>query len=309
MSSCPLVCIVVLNWNRPDDTIECVQSLQKTDYANAEILIVDNGSTDESTALFTARLPGIQILQTGQNLGYTGGNNFGFEYALKQGADYVFVLNNDTTVDPDCIQRLVDAGETYPETGVLGCFVFAYAPPRPFLYAGLHTQKTLGRPSMGGFVGEEIADKVEKDAAIEEVVPIDAAHGCAFVIKRAALERVKGFDPKFFAVHEEVDLSMRVQEAGYQVVAVPQARIYHKVGATFGSASPNRTYYDVRNKVHYFNNRAAAQAARLPGQFWVRYTLSGLGRSVKQLLKGDRPQAQAVFQGTLDGILHRQGPR
>jgi GT2 family glycosyltransferase len=305
MSASPRVAIIVLNWNRPDDTLECLQSLGQIQYDNIEVIIVDNGSTDDSVARIAANYPHVTLLCTGRNLGYAGGNNHGLNYALKHGADYVFVLNNDTTVEPDCVLRLVEAGEYDPKIGEMGCYVYAYAPPRPFLYAGLKAIRALDRPEMGSYYHDEVRDQLDADG----VTPIDAAHGCAFMIKRAALEHVNGFDPKFFAVHEEVDFGMRIREAGFEAVAVPKARIYHKVGATFGSASPNRVYYDVRNKVHYFSNRAAAQRRRLPFQFWIRYTCNGFGRTVKQFLKGDRAQARAVFQGTRDGILRRQGPR
>lgn len=143
-------------------------------------------------------------------------------------------------------------------------------PPRTFLYAGLRASCKLDRPTMGSYVYNEVYDQLNAGTVIQ----IDAAHGCAFLIKRTALERVKGFDPKFFAVHEEVDLSMRIREAGYQIVSVSHARIFHKVGATFGASSPSRTYYDVRNKVHYFSNRATAQKRRLLPSFWIFYIVA-----------------------------------
>jgi GT2 family glycosyltransferase len=305
MSHSPRVAILVLNWNRPDDTIECVQSLLQLQYDNAEIVVLDNASTDDSVARITTRFPHITLLQTGNNLGYAGGNNYGMDYALKHGADYVFVLNNDTTVEPDCVQYLIEAGESDPKIGAVGCFVYSYDQPHSFLYAGVNAVRNLDRPMMGSYVHDEVRDQLDA----EQVMKVDTVHGCAFMIKREALEQAKGFDPKFFAVHEEVDLSMRLWEAGYTLVAVPRARIYHKEGMTFGQASPNRIYYDVRNKVHYFSNRAAAQGRRLPLQFWMRFALHGIGRSIKQFLKGDKAHAQAVFQGTRDGILRRQGPR
>src|SRR5664279_2479168 len=98
-----LTYIILLNWNGWQDTIACVESCRKLSYPNFRILIVDNGSTDNSEAILRERLPDIELLQTGANLGFAGGNNVGIRHALAQGADYVWLLNNDTVVDAEAL--------------------------------------------------------------------------------------------------------------------------------------------------------------------------------------------------------------
>ena len=115
----PTVTVVVLNWNNLPDTIECLESLRAVTYPALRLLVVDNGSTDGSEAALRARFPGLELLQTGENLGFAGGNNAGIRRALEGGADHVLLLNNDTTVDPGFVTAMVDAARANPRAGLL----------------------------------------------------------------------------------------------------------------------------------------------------------------------------------------------
>src|SRR5690606_4973297 len=99
-SKWPKIIIILLNWNGKKDTLECLGSLEKVDYPNFQTLIVDNGSTDDSIAAFRENHPNLPILETKANLGFAGGNNVGIEWALRHNAEWILLLNNDTTVDP-----------------------------------------------------------------------------------------------------------------------------------------------------------------------------------------------------------------
>ena len=160
-----------------------------------------------------------------------------------------------------------------PDLALSAVLFYAYNAPHEFLYAGMRAPKTLNVPEMGNYHREDAQNLRESS----EPVPVDSAHGCAFAVKRAALADIKGFDPAFFAVHEEVDFCMRAREAGWKVAALATAVVAHKVGASFGKQSANRVYYDVRNRVRYFANRAQAGHTRLPMQFWARYLIQGVG--------------------------------
>ncbi len=307
----PRVVVLILNWNGWANTIECVESVRASHYDNFHVVVIDNHSDDDSVARIRAACPRVDVLETGANLGYAGGNNVGFEYAATLDADYVVVLNNDVTVAPCCLFSLVEAGEQDAKTGVIGSFVFKYDSAdipdtaTNFLYAGIRAPQRLNVPQMANYHREDVLPALASDLP----VAVDSAHGCAFAIKRQALAAVKGFDPAFFAVHEEVDFCMRAREAGWNVVSAPLAHVYHKVGASFGKQSANRVYYDIRNRVHYFANRACAQGKRLPAEFWARYLVSGAGRVVKSLLRGEPVLAGAVFQGTFDGLRSIGGKR
>src|SRR5947199_350495 len=107
LNSSPKVACVVLNWNRWADTIECVNALKECIYPQLSLIIVDNGSTDDSLARIRSAHPKVLLLESGKNLGFAGGNNIGIRYALAHGADYVWLLNNDTTPAPDAVAALV----------------------------------------------------------------------------------------------------------------------------------------------------------------------------------------------------------
>src|ERR1700759_4079457 len=123
MSTSPLVHVVVLNWNNSEDTIACIQSLDKQDYANFKVIVVDNGSVDDSCARLS-EIPGIDLRRNKTNLGYAGGNNLAMRAAFEAGADYVWVLNNDAVAAPDCLSRLVAAAESDPDVGLASPVIY-----------------------------------------------------------------------------------------------------------------------------------------------------------------------------------------
>src|SRR6056297_688817 len=130
------VYIVILNWNNFQETIDCVESCKKLTYSNFKILLVDNGSTDGSEDILKKEFPGIPLIQTGENLGYSGGNNAGIRHALEQGADYIWLLNNDTVVDPQCLAKMVQTAESSNQIGMVGSKIFYHHSPDILWYAG-----------------------------------------------------------------------------------------------------------------------------------------------------------------------------
>src|SRR5271154_4715210 len=119
MTNPPFIWIVVLNWNGLSDTLACLESLRHLNYANRRVLVVDNGSTDGSVAGLR-RAPEVEVIEAGRKLGYARGNNLGIRYALERGADFILVLNNDTTVDPMLLDELIAAAERNPGVGCFG---------------------------------------------------------------------------------------------------------------------------------------------------------------------------------------------
>ena|ERR1700681_3309672 len=138
MANAPSVWIVVLNWNGLSDTLACLESLQRLHYPERRIVVVDNCSTDGSVDGLrrAAAPPTIDIIEAGTNLGYAGGNNLGIRYALDRGADFILVLNNDTTADPMLVNELVAAADRHPEAGCFGPWIFYMHDPERLWFAG-----------------------------------------------------------------------------------------------------------------------------------------------------------------------------
>ena len=126
LTAFPRVGIIILNWNGKADTVECLHSLRKIDYPNYQVIVVDNGSTDDSVQTFRDQFPEIIVLPQTENLGFAEGSNCGIEYALAAGCDYVLLLNNDTVVAPDFLTELIAVGEHYPEIGMLSPVMYYY---------------------------------------------------------------------------------------------------------------------------------------------------------------------------------------
>jgi len=245
----PKVFIIVLNWNGYNDTVECLRSLQRLSYPLYEIVVVDNGSSDGSVQRLRQEFSDVMFIENKENLGYTGGNNVGIRYALDNGADYIWLLNNDTIVEPDSLDVLIRVGEENPSAGVLGPKVLCY-PDTHLLYSrGERHNLWFNRRTVN--IGEE--DKSD------DVVPraVDYVVGCSMLVRRKFVERVGLLDETFFAYFEEIDWCLRGRKLGFDVLYVPTAIVYHKGGAsTGGMASPTVLYYHTRNWIYFMRKHA-----------------------------------------------------
>jgi GT2 family glycosyltransferase len=159
--------------------------------------------------------------------------------ALADGADYVWLINNDATVDPDALDRLVEAAESRPDVGIVGPKIYYAAEPRRIWFAG-GTISPLGRL---GHEGWNRIDEGQWDTPRET----GYVTGCAFLVKRRVLEKVGLFAPEYFLLFEEADLCMRARREGFRCWIEPRATVSHKVSASFGGSSPQYYYYFVRN--------------------------------------------------------------
>ena len=240
----PKVAIIILNWNGRDDTLACLESVFEIDYPNYEVIVVDNGSSDDSVPAIRQRFPPVQLIETGENLGYAGGNNVGIEHALQSGSDYLFILNNDTTVAPDILKHLVAAAETYPDTAAFGPIVLEMERPDIIWTAGEHFAAD-GLSCVHHLQGSRLSELDGLDRQ-----EWDWINGAAFFARAKVWREIGLFDSRFFLVYEESDWCFRARRAGYRCRVVPEARVWHKVAGSFGGeASPLRAYFSARNQL------------------------------------------------------------
>jgi GT2 family glycosyltransferase len=257
MEGFPQVVIVVLNWNGLPDTLECLESLHRLDYPNCKVVVVDNGSTDGSVPVIRERFPTVTILEIGENLGYTGGNNVGLRYAPVQGADYALLLNNDTKVAPDFLHRLVDAAEADPLIGMAGPTIYYHAQPDVIWSAGGAIDWRRGSTWMVGL------DERDEEQFGTEPRRVDFVTGCAMLVRRTAMEQVGLLDERFFAYYEEAEWCVRIARAGYRIIHVPQAKIWHKISPGEQANSPLIHYYMTRNRLLFLKITGAGLNAWL----------------------------------------------
>jgi GT2 family glycosyltransferase len=281
--------VIVLNWNGTDDTLDCLRSLVRVDYPRYEIVVVDNGSREPPRARIEAQFPSVTYLETPLNLGYAGGNNIGIRQALAQGHDYVFVLNNDTIVEPDFLTRAIAAAESTPAVGVIGIKILAWDRPGCVWVA-------YGRVTYHQSLVRLIGYYEQDDGAYDEQREVDWVPGTAMLFPRRALERVGLFDEDFFAYHEDVDWCTRAREHGLRVIFTPGARIHHKGHRSSGGKGyvTPRQYLAGRNMVLFVRKHArwyqalrflAFLLATLPFQY-LRRLLTGEQRGVVLKARG-----------------------
>jgi GT2 family glycosyltransferase len=226
---------VVLNWNGGDEALSALESL-----AGIETICVDNGSSDGSDREVERRFPGVELIRNGSNLGYAGGNNVGIGRALERGADWVLLLNNDAVAGAGIEQALGSAAAARPDAGLLACKI--YIEDDVLQYAGASFHPLIGYSGRLDGYGRR------DDGRWDSLRDVDRADGAAMAMSRAAIERVGPLDERLFAYVEDVDWSLRVRAAGFAVVFVPTARVWHAGSlSTGGRASTSNLYYGVRN--------------------------------------------------------------
>jgi len=206
-------------------------------YDNLSVMVVDNGSTDDSCSRIRDRYPQVQLMENGANLGFAEGNNVGIRRALGQDADYIFLLNNDTIVDPQIVTELLAAARHNDEVGIYGCKIYFHSEPAKIWYSGAMWDKND-------------CQFVHSRTDITEVAVTDYACGCAMFISKKTLRIIGLMDPVFFLTFEETDWCYRALRHGIRSYCVPSAKVWHKISASFGGgASPVLTYFMVRNQL------------------------------------------------------------
>lgn len=228
---------VVLSWNRREDTLACLESL-----AGVETVCVDNDSEDGSADAVAKRFPAVELLRNEENTGYAAGNNAGIRRALERGADWVWLVNNDVVVDPAAAGALLAGARARPDAGVLACKVYFADPPDHLWYAGGRFDLLLG------YSGRQDGYGQRDDGRFDTLRDVERATGAAMAVSRAAVERAGPLDEELFAYVEDVEWCLRIRKAGFGVVFVPGARVWHRVSASTGGAgSATSLYYDTRN--------------------------------------------------------------
>lgn len=282
--------VSVLNFNGKNNTLDCIESLKKinTKNFNLTILAIDNGSSekldlkDESWGNIS-----LKVIENKNNLGFSGGHNVGIEYALNNRADYVLILNNDTYVEENFLEKLLSAAEKGGKIGILVPKIY-FAPGfefhknkyskqeqgKVFWYAG-------GEMDWANVIGHHRGvDEVDK-GQFNKTEETQLATGCCMLIKKEVLEKVGIFDEKYFLYYEDADLCIRAKKSGFKIMYVPSSIIWHKnAGSAGGSGSVLQDYYITRNRLVFGTRYAPARAKfallreslkiLLTGRFWQK---------------------------------------
>ena len=217
------IALIILNWNGREMTAECIRSVLAMREVEYELIVVDNGSRDGSVEHFKKEFPQCIVLAQTRNLGFPGGCNVGIREALGRGAEYVVPLNNDTIVDRDFLHELMKVAERDPHAAIVSPKIYFYDLPDRFWWAG-------GLFSLWTGIPKHVGRKEQDRGQFDRERSLDWATGCAMLIRASALREVGLFDENFFLNAEDLDLSVRMRRAGYQIWYAPKAKLWHKEG-------------------------------------------------------------------------------
>ena len=270
------VYVVVLNWNGWKDTLACVASLGLLEYDDFHVLIVDNGSTDESVEQIRLAMPTTEILETGANRGFGGGCNVGIRKALSRGADYIWLVNSDATVDRGALSALVRVANQSSKVGAVDSVLFeANDKACVQLWGGGRVNLWLGR-------------------SVHCQVPgtVDFVSGASVLLRSSALKDVGLFDEvNFFMYWEDTDLGFRLRKAGWRLAVADDSTVWHKQSASLGAGSPLLDEYATRSCVRFLRRHApfpALSVSMMLFRMLVKRLLLGRPDRIRAVLKAFR---------------------
>ncbi|MBS1902334.1 MAG: glycosyltransferase family 2 protein [Bacteroidetes bacterium] len=262
MQQTPRIGIVLVHLNAYADSALCLQSLESMTYPNAEIIVVDNGSTDGTGYRLREEFPAVTHLRSEENLGFTGGNNIGIEYSMSHGCDHVLLLNNDTIITPGFLEPLVERLLSLDTIAAVSGKIYYYPSAmggrdKIIWYAGAFQKWHTGYHHVGVF--EE--DRGQFDTACTT----EYASGCLMLMRGDLIKTLGGLSKEYFIYWEESDWCMRARERGYSCWYEPRAVIYHNFkSAPHGKETPFYMYMQTRNSFIFARKH-------FHGSVWLRY--------------------------------------
>lgn len=238
----PKIGVIILNYNSAQDTLACLAALREANGGERRVWVVDNASTDGSADRLPPQLGEGEVwLETGENLGYAGGNNAGIREALAWGAQYILLLNPDCEVEPGFLQPLVRALEAIPKAGMACPLVFDAGTGRiqslggeVNLWTGRCSRRLFGLPA-------EQANQAGWSR-------VDFPHGACVLLRREMLEEIGLFHEAYFLYYEDVELGLRASKEGWRTLAIPHSKVRHADTTDRGANDPGVCFYGTRNQ-------------------------------------------------------------
>jgi GT2 family glycosyltransferase len=232
----PKVFVIVLNYNGKDVLKRCLQSTYRTDYPNFEVVVIDNDSKDGSFEEAKGLFPRAHFIKNAENLGFAAGNNIGIRFALEKGADYVWMLNNDTKVEKETLSQLVAEGESRPKAGILSPLILHSRTKNIWFGGGKidwWTMKTVHVPPQ----------------SLYSAFATEYVCGCAMLVKKEVFRQAGLLDEHFFLYYEDADFSIRTRRCGFELHVVPKAHVFHDEAS---SENPEKVYWLVVSGLQFF---------------------------------------------------------
>ncbi len=287
----PSLGIIIVDFNNPRDSAECIESLLHSEFRDFEIILVDNGSAREVKLDLGRRFPDVIFLRSDINLGFAGGTNLGIRRALADSCDTVLLLNNDTVVPPHMLGTLLHEMQKR-QADIVCPKILYHDPPHRVWFGGGSYNQTTAKPTHLG-IGEL------DDGRWDQAIQCDFVSGCALLTRRAVLEEIGLLDESFFAYYEDSDFCTRARLKRRTVWYIPSATLYHKVSRTAQWDSPIYQYLNARNRLLMVRRYAGSRM--VVGCFFF---ISYVGRQFARLAikYRDANGVRALLWGVWDGV-------
>ncbi len=297
----PKVSIILINWNTPEMTIECIESILKSNYNNFEVILIDNGSDDNSSQIFNKIFQNhkkIRIFNSPKNLGYAGGMNYGLDKASKSSPEYFLVMNNDAVIDSQSITSLVITAKKYSNNCVVTGKVYDYYKNNTLQTIGFKFDRQTLAGERLGFNEEDIGqyDEEKEREMIDDIF---------MLIPSNIYKKVGGYSPFFFLNYEQTDLVLRIQNKGYSSIYTPDAKLWHKGSYSSGGiGNPLMMFWEGKSKIILHKLHQSNQVFI---SFYIRYLFKSIYGLIKGLIgkligrKNNLKSRYALFRGILSG--------
>jgi GT2 family glycosyltransferase len=285
-SEFPLVSIITVNYNAPDDTLEFLKSVKELTYPNLEIIVVDNASKVDPGAMIATAYPDVIYIRSEQNLGFAGGNNLGIKIAK---GDYLFFLNNDTLLYHDFMEPIVNFMIAHPDAGMASPMVL-YPDGKTIQYAGgIGINPYTGRGKRVGLFEE---DRGQYDSSCKT----DFGHGAAMIVPRKVITDVGPMPELFFLYYEEHDWVEQVKRAGFNMYYIGTSKVLHKESiSTGGFESPLKVYYLTRNRLLFMRRNTTGLPYYIGLIFFVLVSIPK--NTLVYLFRGKLKLLKSFYQG------------
>lgn len=288
------VIVLILSYNGKHLLDDSVSSYLANDYENFEVVVIDNGSNDGTLEYVKSKWTEVFVLRTEKNLGYSGGFNFGLDYAFNQkNADYVLITNNDVKADTKVITELVKVANTDEMIGFVTGKVYYFDQPNVLQTVGKeeHPIKWNGEHIGGKVIDKGQYEKVEERIFLDDIFTL---------VSKVVYKSVGAYDTEFFLQCEEWDWQARAKKHGFRFLFTPYAMIWHKESMTIGKWSPTKAYYDARNPgIVIMKYKDDAFIKRYLWHHTLNFVLVG---ALKNLLKGNFKIASAILKGYMSMV-------
>ena len=296
----PSVLVVILNWNTPQETLAALESVHKMDYPNYRVAVIDNGSTDDSLSLLSGiTTKTVQLVTAPQNLGFAGGCNLGFDIALRDEIDFVWLLNSDAVTQPNTLSSLIRLAQSDSRIGLVSPLIASLEDSTRLINAG-----GLYRPELPAYEPTKDVELARKWTSLypDRILLL----GTALLVRTDLIRVVGPFDPDFFAYWEDTDLSLRSAQAGFLNKVDFSTVVFHSEKLPAINANllkPHFWYYLARNEIRFWKKHKGFFGGLKPILWTYRMQMQLLNR-----LYANQQSRQAILAGLWDGFLNKAGP-